>query len=109
MVSTTKRKSWKEFFKPTKSKIILFLIFLLFPIIDFFEVIQVIYEIKDFIFAPVVIFHDFGSYTINDIVYSPKPLWTAISIILGIIWAYLLSCLIIFIYEKFKRKSKRKK
>ncbi len=92
-----------KFLKPTKEKIILSLIFLIAPIIDFFTGINISTKITNVLFFPAKFFYVQGSRTMGDVQFPPALHWIIITVIIGLIWGYLLSSIIIYLYKRLKK------
>jgi len=99
--------NWKEFFKPAWSKLIVLLI-----IIAWVNRISYLFlhpAIIDIIFNPFSIIFNLlkiaiTSYPLpNWIVLTYNALIDSIQIALAFIWTYAISCLIVYIYKKFKK------
>lgn len=98
--------NWKNFIKPTKEKIILFILFLLVntfvPLTPFFMVLKACLNPP----CPNTIL-TFGSYVaesfLASLIFFPINL---IILIINLVFWYLISCLIIFAFNRFKDKKK---
>ena len=93
-----------QFFKPTLATIILFLLMLIAPIVDIFSGVNVFTKITNIVFFPAKFFYVSGfRMPGGDLGLPPSLSWTISSVIIGLVWGYLLSCLMIFCYNKFKK------
>ncbi|HLC98264.1 MAG TPA: hypothetical protein VJC21_05815 [Candidatus Nanoarchaeia archaeon] len=95
---------WKEFFRPQLEKIILFLALLIVPMIDMFSGVNIATKITNVLFFPAKFFYAEGfRMPRGDLGLPPSLSWTIASVIIGLVWGYVLSCLIIFVYNKLKK------
>ena len=73
----------KKFIKPTKGKIILYLILLIAPIVNLLTGINISTKITNFLFFPAKYFYTQGFRMGGDLGLSPATYWVIISIIFG--------------------------
>lgn len=92
--------NWKEFFKPTKIKIILFIILL---IVSFLNLVGGVCTAS----IPAICFYGIGFPFVVNITLTGYSITNIgiIELIVDIIFWYLISCLMIFAYNKTKKKK----
>ena len=95
-----------KFLKPTIEKVILFIILLFIgPIVDVFIIgrVSIFTKITNVLFFPAKYFYVQGFSMFGDLGSPPPLYWWVITLIIGLIWGYFLSCLIIYLYQRVKK------
>ena len=95
----------KGFFRPTKEKIILLLIMLIAPIVNYFTGVNISTKITNVLFFPGLFFYTGGYYMQGDVMFDPIFLWIIITALIGLIWGYFLSCLIINLIHRIRSRN----
>jgi hypothetical protein len=66
--------------------------------------VSVFTKILNVLFFPAKYFYVQGFRLAGDMGLPPALYWVIISVIIGLVWGYLLSCLIIYLFRKIKSK-----
>lgn len=110
-----KSANWKGFLKPTKIKVILTIILLIIGWLRYFISNIFFYWLSVIISFPLVVFNLVGPFLnqILDVAVSTKSLPIVLLVLIiaatiFIIYFYLLSCLMVWIYERVRKKKRSK-
>jgi len=100
--------NWKEFLKPNKIKSLLTILFLVLLVLSIFVFARItVYSIILFILlAPhsTLLLYQYGAEG-STLGLTVEPILVIMTYAVDVIYLYLLSCLIVWIYEKVKKKK----
>ena len=96
--------NWKDFFKPTTGKVVLFLILMI--VLNYYLISTIVVADAVILVGTPLGFYPVGSMQCLSPSDCPSgPEFSYVNLIIDIVFWYVVSCIIVFIYKKARRKS----